>query len=1213
MTATRTPILYLAPWVDLGGADRGTIDWFKQIDRSRWAPSLITTQPSPNRWLHHVEPYAEEVWNLPDLMPGSAFPEFILGFIESRGVRLVQIMNSRLAFDLLPDMTCLPKPPAVVVQMHAEEPGQTGYVRYVTRRYGNLIDAFSLASEGLRQTLVAYEVPPSKCAVIHLGVEAQATFDPASVDPIPLNDVGTKRVLWPGRLAWEKDPMLTLDVLARSRGLGGEFVLDIVGEGPLQADMRSRAEELGVAQMIRWHPPSQEMPRWYRSADLVLMTSLFEGIPLVIYEALAMGVPVVAPALPGNAELMDADSGVLVDPREDPDGYAEAIVELLADEGRRREMGRLSRQRMLKRFSLEEMGRRHGQLYESLLAGRSAAGRWRNEELFKEESPGEQAPGAPPSSPIRMPRDELPERTVGVIVPCYGHGLFLEGCIASIKAQTLEPDRIVVVDDGSEDPETSSALERLDRDPDVTVLRQPENRGPSAARNRGLAELETSYVLPIDADDELLPDALERMLERLEAAPPEIGFVYPHAQHIGNRSDRFEAPAYNLWLLMGQNYCAAPALFDRRLFSEGGVAYPEEIVVGHEDWDLVLELAERGVRGVPADAPTFRYRKQGFSRVNAVDYGPDAFHRTIEGRHPHLYGNRDAIKARWAPAVTLVLLDEEDGSWDAEDLSAASAQSCRDFELVARSELREGVRVPADDAGSPIARLQQAIDSARGRWIVLLPHSAAALLEKETFVEELIHAFAASRSTASIVLGGAPELDRPAFSQLSNAERQGLCPAAVAFERPVWTRSSPLSLGGEESLLADVVVGLQIAAPAQWRLAPTRGAGKPWSDPAAPDDSAARRLDLNLPEELDPPQAMVREMVARQPPRLPELTPGTVRRWSRTEQWAPPASQLICRHLNPKTGFRMVTAGREPPPGCRLEQVLGSTRLEPAPGAKRLVHASHSFELTTEEGGLPEGHFPLGYVEQQPLPMLVPLELRRVPGKGQEMLVAGPGDELVYDSEPLAVLGWIEPYPLLPRAEDVLQIGPWRLDALRRRIDRADWRTRYEVGPFGEEDDGVVLGYLHRHPASGLVALRLREDGRLVSDLVVPGRATRDPRKIARWLAEPAAFGGDLAARAKGTAQRLRNLALRSPSRRLSHEGTVLGYLLQENAANTSTLFSMIHSVTGDQLATRSPEEGALRGYVPDGVLGAIIDPVGEETPKAEPEPAPWARLPRPA
>ncbi len=178
MSGGRVPILYIAPWVDLGGSDKGTIDWFKHIDRTRWAPSLITTQPSVNRWLHHVEGYAEEIWDLPDLMPGGAFPEFILGFIESRGVRVVHIMNSRLAFDLLPDMTCLPDPPAVVVQLHAEEPNQAGYVRYVTRRYGNLVDAFSVTSEHLKETVAAYEIPPSRIEVIHSGVDGEREFDP---------------------------------------------------------------------------------------------------------------------------------------------------------------------------------------------------------------------------------------------------------------------------------------------------------------------------------------------------------------------------------------------------------------------------------------------------------------------------------------------------------------------------------------------------------------------------------------------------------------------------------------------------------------------------------------------------------------------------------------------------------------------------------------------------------------------------------------------------------------------------------------------------------------------------------------------------------------------------------------------------------------------------------------------------------------------------
>jgi glycosyltransferase involved in cell wall biosynthesis len=1183
----RVPILYIAPWIDLGGSDKGTIDWFKHVDRERWAPSLITTQPSPNRWVHHVEPYAEEVWDLPDLMPGAAFPEFILGFIESRGVRMVHIMNSRLAFDLLADMTCLPEPPAVVVQLHAEEPNQAGYVRYVTRRYGNLVDSFSVTSEHLKEIVADYEIPPSKIEVIHSGVDAELEFNPERVDPLELGGNGVPRILWPGRLVEQKDPMLTLEVLSRARQ-GAEFVLDFVGDGHLATALRDRAEELGIAEAIRWHPPSQEMARWYRSSDLLLMTSVYEGVPYVVYESLAMGVPVVAPALPGNREFMDADSGVLVDPRDDAGAYAEAIVSLLRDEELRRQMGERSRRRMLEEFSLAEMGRRHDELYERLLARRSASSHWRNEVLLGEAEPGEKAAPDQPDQ-LTLSRRPPPERTIGVVVPCYRHGIFLDECIASIKAQTLPAAQIVVVDDGSDDPETVEALRRLDDDPEVEVLRQGENRGPSAARNRGLARLETNYYLPIDADDMLLPEALAHLVARLEEAPEDVGFVYPDAQHIGNQHDVVRSPAFNLWLLLQQNYCPAPSLFDRRLFEAEGVAYPEEIVVGHEDWDLVLALAERGIRGIHVDGPTFLYRKQGLSRVNAVDFGPDSFFKTIEGRHPYLYRRRDEIKRRWSPALSIVLMDETGAPWRPEDLGGLEGQTCADFELLGSSALGATAR-PVEEERDAVSWLQAALEDAQGRWVLLLPRTCAGVLADASFIERLIHAFVANPGAPTVALAAAGER-RHLFAQLSEAERRTATPVAVAFERPPSAWMAELSLGVEDSLLADVVVGLQARGPVQWRLVPPGNVvGAPWGKEEQPEGRAGRTLDPNRPRGEDESEAVIFEMLGHQVPRLPELTPGTVRRWDDYEDWTPPRTKLLFRHLDPQSGFRVITAEKASPARYELEQCLGSVHIFPAPGLRRLVHANHGYEMSDEQGLLPEGHYGIGYLEQQPLPLLEGLELRRMPDTGQEILVAGPDDPLFYVAEPVEGLGFVEPTPILPRAGDTIRKGPWRLESLRRHADDG-WRHRYSVASEDDPAEGQILGFLHRHGSPGLIALRLREDGRLASDAMVPHRAPRDPRKLSSWAAKRLigrTRGGD----GPGLKARARHL-LRSPaSRRVSaDEGTVIGWLHPDPAPGTSLLFSTLHPLTGDQLVTRNPDEAGSRGYVLDGVLGAIVNP----------------------
>ena len=194
------------------------------------------------------------------------------------------------------------------------------------------------------------------------------------------------------------------------------------------------------------------------------------------------------------------------------------------------------------------------------------------------------------------------------------------------------------------------------------MIRLKTNSGPSVARNRALAEITESYVLPLDADDKLSPETLEEMVEQLERAPETVGFIYPRVQHFGNRHDFYEPPAYNLDALLANNYCAAASLFDRRVF-DAGIRYAEDIKFGHEDWDLVLQMAEHGIEGEAAEGGALWYRKRGFSRVNAAEYGPESFHMRVERRHPRLYRQRrEQIKATWAPALSIVLADGCDGA-----------------------------------------------------------------------------------------------------------------------------------------------------------------------------------------------------------------------------------------------------------------------------------------------------------------------------------------------------------------------------------------------------------------------------------------------------------------------------------------------------------------------------------------------------------------------
>jgi hypothetical protein len=986
----RNSILYLAPWLDHSdGSGEAITSRFEGLDVSAWAPALVTTQPSPNRGMSAIERYADEVWDLPDLMPGGEFPKFLLGFIESRGVKVVHLIGSRLGFDLLPDIACLPRPPAIVAELAVGRDASAGFVRYASRRYGNLIDAFVVDDEELKAKTVAYEIPPSRIEVI----------------------------------------------------------------SPIQSN-----------------------------------------------------------------------------------GHYE-------------------------------------NLYRRLLATKPASSRWREDDRGSRvdlDNPGHSLAGA-----ISLPRSPLPERSVGVIVPCFRHGIFLPECIASIKAQTVSPTRIVVVDDGSDDPETIEAVSLLDRDPQVEVIRQGLNLGPSAARNRALDVLDTSYVLPIDADDKLLPDAIENMLAQIEAAPEDVGFIYPHAQHFGNRTDFVRLPAYNTWLLMGENYCPAPALFDARLFASGGVRYAEDIVVGHEDWDLILQLAGRNIHGRHADGPTFLYRRQGFSRVNAVDYGPHEFMESIERRHPQLYEDSDRIKANWAPALSLVLLDGPE-PWRPSDVSGLASQTCIDFEVLAGEELMDGVRTLKSGPSEVALWLQEALDAARGRWVCILLPDARETLDRRSAVEHLLQGFIVS-DRFTLALGRIAKSDRHALTQLDDNQRQLARPVGVAFERRAAIDLPEVWLSGSETAVADIITHLQTQEIMRWRSVPGGESSPPGPTPST---GKAGKLRLNFDRVVDKSEFATRDLIAHQLPRLPNLISASPRRWEEAAGWTPPGTQHLCRHISEDGQHRIIANHRYSPPGYSLEFDLGALHRDAFPGTSRLVHADHSFELIDDQNMLDEDRHALGYLEQEQLPQLEPVHLSVLPDTGQHILVAGKRDPLSEVAVPVADFGWIEPFPLNP-CHRVRETAPWRAIPLVRWEEGLGLRHRYDTG---DGKGGTLIGSLFPWiEDDALVSLRVRADGRLVTELAQPGRASRDPRKVAQWIAAPSGRIGPTPVR------RLTFLATTHRKRRQAEdEGTMLGGLRQAGGPQLYPLFSTTHPVTADQLVTCAPREALGRGYLLDGVLGYI-------------------------
>ena len=122
---------------------------------------------------------------------------------------------------------------------------------------------------------------------------------------------------------------------------------------------------------------------------------------------------------------------------------------------------------------------------------------------------------------------------VSVVIPLYNKAPYVQRCLASVAAQTLADFEVLVVDDGSTDD--GAAIVRSFPDPRVTLIQQA-NAGPGAARNRGIDAARGSIIAFLDADDEWLPEYLQRGVAALEAAGDSVAFCvsgyfkYPEAE-----------------------------------------------------------------------------------------------------------------------------------------------------------------------------------------------------------------------------------------------------------------------------------------------------------------------------------------------------------------------------------------------------------------------------------------------------------------------------------------------------------------------------------------------------------------------------------------------------------------------------------------------------------------------------------------------------------
>jgi len=234
------------------------------------------------------------------------------------------------------------------------------------------------------------------------------------------------------------------------------------------------------------------------------------------------------------------------------------------------------------------------------------------------------------ASKASAPRPAAPPR-LSVIIPCHDDGDYLIDAVASVERNAPEAE-LIVVDDGSTQPRTRQVLGAL-REAGHRVVEQPAS-GLSAARNRGIAASSGDYLLPLDADNRLLPAFTTEAVALLDREP-DLGVVYGDRREFGARSSDVAVPDLDLPRMLWSNYIDACAVVRRAVWSQVGgydVAFHD-----WEDWDFWLGAAERGWRFLHLPRATFEYRIRPDSlhqRFLRRDDYPSALRRLYDKHHP---------------------------------------------------------------------------------------------------------------------------------------------------------------------------------------------------------------------------------------------------------------------------------------------------------------------------------------------------------------------------------------------------------------------------------------------------------------------------------------------------------------------------------------------------------------------------------------------------
>lgn len=199
---------------------------------------------------------------------------------------------------------------------------------------------------------------------------------------------------------------------------------------------------------------------------------------------------------------------------------------------------------------------------------------------------------------------ETQEKKVSIIIPIYNYYEKLFGTLESIFNSTYKNIEVIIVNDGSTDPEVQNILDIFSKRFSEIQIYYKDNGGPGSARNYGIQKSSGDYILPLDADDKILPTYIQKCVEILNKNE-KISPVYCDTIHMGQQNFTEKRPDWSVKQILNGPFIVNCSMFHRKAYDVCG-GY-DETMIGWEDYELWVHMMKNGYSGFRIAEPLFIY------------------------------------------------------------------------------------------------------------------------------------------------------------------------------------------------------------------------------------------------------------------------------------------------------------------------------------------------------------------------------------------------------------------------------------------------------------------------------------------------------------------------------------------------------------------------------------------------------------------------------